>query len=115
MVDDAHPQGPSRDPAGMDAMMRRVSRLLSAFALALMLAGLALALIHGTAAGTPLRLGLSQRSHRLMLFGIGVLAVLPGVRVLVAMSYYTAARRVAEALVALVVVLELIASMITGG
>jgi hypothetical protein len=50
-----------------------------------------------------------------MLFGIGALAVLPGVRVLVAMSYYTAARRVAEAVIALVVALELLLSMITGG
>lgn len=104
-----------RDPAGMDAMMRRVSRLLSAFAFALMMLGLVLSFVHGQAAGSPMRLGLSLRSHRLMLFGIGVLAVLPGVRVLVAMSYYTAARRAAEALVALVVVLELVASMITGG
>ncbi|HKI56804.1 MAG TPA: hypothetical protein VKB31_06580 [Trueperaceae bacterium] len=107
--------GHGRDPAGMDAMMRRVSRLLSGFALALMALGLALAIAHGNAASGPLSLGLTLRSHRLMLFGVGTLAVLPGVRVLVAMSYYTAARRLAEALVALVVVLELIASMITGG
>jgi len=33
----------------------------------------------------------------------------------VAMSYYTAARRLAEALVALVVVLELVASMVAKG
>lgn len=107
--------GEHRDPAGMDAMMRRVSRLLSAFGLALMAAGLVLALVQGHAAADPLRLGLQLRSHRLMLLGIGVLAVLPGVRVLVAMSYYTAARRLAEALVALVVVLELVASMVAKG
>jgi hypothetical protein len=98
----------------MDRAMRRVARGLSAFALALMAAGFVLALAHG-AALPPLSLDLTKRSHRLMLFGIGLLAVLPGVRVLVALSYYTAARRLAEALVALVVVLELLASMIFGG
>ena len=103
-----------RDPAGMERTMRRVSRGLSAFALALMAAGLVLALVRGGAA-TPLSIDLKTRPDRLMLFGIGALAVLPGVRVLVALSYYTAARRLAEALVALVVVLELLASMITGG
>lgn len=105
--------GAPRDPAGMERAMQRVSRGLSAFALALMTAGFALALVHGGAA-TPLALDLATRPHRLMLFGIGALAVLPIVRVLVALSYYTAARRVAEALIALVVVLELVASMITG-
>ena len=103
-----------RDPAGMERAMRRVSRGLSAFALALMGAGFVLALAHGGAA-TPLTLDFTTRAHRLMLFGIGTLAVLPGVRVLVALSYYTAARRLAEALIALVVVLELLASMFTGG
>ncbi|MEJ2289226.1 MAG: hypothetical protein P8Y02_11400 [Deinococcales bacterium] len=98
----------------MDRAMRRVSRALSAFALGLMAAGFVLAAVHH-AALPPLSLDLGARSHRLMLFGIGVLAVLPGVRVLVALSYYTAARRLAEALVALVVVLELLASMLTGG
>jgi hypothetical protein len=104
----------ARDPAGMDRAMRRVSRGLSAFALTLMAVGFVLALGHGAAA-TPLALDLKTRPHRLMLLGIGALAVLPGVRVLVALSYYTAARRLAEALIALVVVLELLASMITGG
>lgn len=104
-----------RDPAGMDAMMRRVSQLLSVFGLALMAAGLIIAVAHGNAVSNPLQLGLQLRSHRLMLMGIGVLAVLPGVRVLVAMSYYTAAMRLAEALVALVVVLELVGSMVTKG
>jgi len=98
----------------MDRAMRRVSRGLSAFALALMAAGFVLALAQGRAAH-PLSLDLSNRSNRLMLFGIGALAVLPGVRVLVALSYYSAARRLAEALIALVVILELLASMITGG
>lgn len=104
-----------RDPAGMDRAMRRVSRALSAFALALMAIGVVLALAHGGSAAQPLRLDLASRSHRLMLFGIGTLAVLPGVRVLVALSYYTAARRLAEALVALVVALELLASMLAKG
>lgn len=103
-----------RDPAGMDRAMRRVSRGLSGFALTLMALGFVLALVHGGAA-RPLVLDLKTRPHRLMLFGIGALAVLPGVRVLVALSYYTAARRLAEALIALVVVLELLASMIMGG
>ncbi len=102
------------DPQGMDRAMRRVAQGLSAFALALMATGLVLALAHG-GASAPLALDLKARSHRLMLFGIGALAVLPGVRVLVAMSYYTAARRLAEAVIALVVVLELLLSMITGG
>lgn len=106
--------GNARHPSGMHTTMQRVSRWLSAFALTLMALGLALALLHG-GADQPLRLGLAQRSHRLMLFGLVVLAVLPGVRVLIALTYYTAARRLAEALVALVVVMELIASMITRG
>lgn len=103
------------DPGGMDRTMRWVSRGLSAFALALMVAGLALAAAHGHSLSAPLALDLKLRSHRLMLLGIAVLGVLPGVRVLVALSYYTAARRVAEALVALVVALELLASMIAKG
>jgi len=94
--------------------MRRVARGLSAFALGLMAVGLVLSLT-GPRPVDIQTLDLSARGQRLMLDGIVVLCLLPGVRVLTAGAHYAAARRVAQAVVALVVLLELISSIITGG
>jgi len=95
--------------------MRRVSRGLSAFALALMLVGFVLALTAAPAPIDPRAYDLDLRGQRLMLYGLVVLCLLPGVRVLTAGAHYAAARRLAQAVVALVVLLELVASIVTGG
>jgi len=93
-----------RQEAEIGRSMRRVSRGLSAFAFALMVVGLALALTSAPHPFDPRAIDLSARGQRLMLSGIVVLCLLPGV----------AARRLAQAVVALVVLLELISSIITG-
>lgn len=104
-----------RQQAEIGRSMRLVARALSGFALALMLVGLALALSGSPRPIDPRTLDLTARGQRLMLGGIIVLCTLPGVRVLTAGAYYAAARNLARAVVALVVLLELIASMVTGG
>ena len=104
-----------RQQAGIGRSMRLVARGLSGLALALMLVGLALALTGAPRPVDPRTLDLSARGQRLMLSGIIVLCSLPGVRVLTAGAHYAAARNLARAVVALVVLLELIASIVTGG
>lgn len=104
--------------AVIDRDMRRASRALSLLAFALMLLGLTLSLAGHLRTATPLDptlLDLRSRPSRLMLWGILLLCLLPGVRVLIALSHYTAARRVGLVVVALLVLLELIASAVTGG
>lgn len=103
-----------RQEAEISRSMRRVSRGLSAFAFALMVVGLVLALTSAPHPFDPRAIDLSARGQRLMLSGIVVLCLLPGVRVLTAGAHYVAARRLAQAVVALVVLLELISSIITG-
>lgn len=98
--------------------MRWASRGLSLLAFALMIIGLVLALAAGLRSGLPLDptvLDLGSRPSRLMLWGIVLLCLLPGVRVLIALSHYSLARRLGLALVALLVLLELIASALTRG
>jgi hypothetical protein len=101
--------------AGIGRSMRLVARSLSGLALSLMLVGLALALTGAPRPIDPRTLDLTARGQRLMLGGIIVLCSLPGVRVLTAGAHYAAARNLARAVVALVVLLELIASIVTGG
>lgn len=95
--------------------MRRVAQGLSAFALALMLAGFVLALVNAPHPFDPRGVDLSMRGQRLMLYGLVAMCLLPAVRVLTAGAHYAAARRLAQAVVALVVLLELIASIVTSG
>lgn len=104
-----------RQEAEIGRSMRRVSRGLSAFALALMIVGLVLALTAAPRPLDPRAIDLSARGQRLMLGGVVVLCLLPAVRVLTAGAHYVAARRLAQAVVALVVLLELISSIVTGG
>jgi uncharacterized membrane protein len=104
-----------RQQAQIGHSMRIVARGLSGFALALMLVGLVLALTGRSGPLDPRTLDLGMRGQRLMLAGIIVLCSLPGVRVLTAGAHYAAARNLARAVVALVVLLELIASIVTGG
>ncbi len=94
--------------------MRRVSRGLSGFALVLMLVGFVIS-VTGPHPIDVHAIDLGARGQRLMLDGIIVLCLLPAVRVLTAGAYYAAARRLAQAVVALVVLLELISSIVTGG
>jgi len=104
-----------RQQAEIGRSMRLVARGLSGFALALMLVGLVLALTNAPRPIDPRTLDLSARGQRLMLGGIIVLCSLPGVRVLTAGAHYATARNLARAVVALVVLLELVASVVTGG
>jgi len=111
-VSGAEDHGPAQ---AIGRSMRRVSRALSALALALMLAGLVLTVVTAPHPIDPRAFDLAARGQRLMLYGLVALCLLPGVRVLTAGAHYAAARRLAQAGVALVVLLELIASIITGG
>lgn len=100
---------------GMGRNMRWVARGLSVLALALMLIGFVLTLASAPRPIDPRSFDLGVRGERLMLDGLVVLCLLPGVRVLTAGAHYAAARRLAWTVVALVVLLELIASIVTGG
>lgn len=106
--------GAPSEGGNLDRDMRRVSRGLSAFALALMVVGFVLA-VTGSRPIDIHVIDLGARGQRLMLAGIVVLCLLPAVRVLTAGAHYVAARRLAQAVVALVVLLELISSIVTGG
>lgn len=99
----------------MSRRMRQVSRGLSALALVLMVLGFVLTIVSGPRPVDPRSFDLGVRGERIMLDGVVVLCLLPGVRVLTAGAHYAAARRLAASVVALIVLLELVASIVTGG
>jgi uncharacterized membrane protein len=108
----------------LDRWMRRSSLAISAVAVASMLAGLGEGLVSGSLHGLtrqsaiPVPALLSPAGTPFGLFamslGIVLLALLPGLRVMLAAGLYAGRRRVGDALVALVVFVELVVSMLTG-
>lgn len=105
--------------------MQKVSRIVSVIALGLMVVGFVDLLVSGTSVtipgGSVLSLptlahpGQAPISLVAMSTGIILLALLPSVRVLLALRLYLRQRDVVDTLVALVVLLELLLSMRAGG
>lgn len=105
--------------------MQKLSLATSLIALGLMLFGFVVMLIHGTSlsipgvvalslpmvkSGTRIPLGLAMMSA-----GIVILSLLPILRILLALSLYLRNRQVFNVVVALVVFVELLVSIRTGG
>jgi hypothetical protein len=111
-------------PAGLGATMQPVSRFVSVLGLGAMLVGFAATLLSGTTLHVPgspaVSLGaiLTARapaSQMLMSGGIVLLALLPTVRVVLALWLYMRRGQMLNRLVAFVVLLELVFSTIVGG
>jgi len=109
----------------LDSRMQKISLATSLLGLGLMVFGFAAVLIHGTPlsipgmialsplaikTGTPVPLGLATMSA-----GIAVLALLPVLRVLLALFLYLQNRQVLNVAVALFVFIELLVSARVGG
>jgi hypothetical protein len=109
----------------LEERMRKVSQIVSAAAVLLMLAGLLASILSGSALSLPggsvmpLRDFLQLPTHPLgsaaMSAGIVMLALLPVIRVLLALGIYVHQRVPIDALAALVVLVELLVSMRAGG
>jgi uncharacterized membrane protein len=106
-----------------EAVMRKVSLIISLVALALMIGGLFVTLASGTSLTSATEtLSVSAFRHTTqvspglvaMSAGIVLLALLPGVRVGLALWLYGRQRQGVDALVALIVLLELLLSMWLG-
>jgi hypothetical protein len=112
-------------PEDLEATMQRVSLIVSVVGLGLMLAGFVDMLIIGASFSVPggsvlplLRLSYpSQAPASLvaMSAGIVLLALLPAIRVLLALWLYLRRHSVLNTLVALIVFVELLLSMRAGG
>jgi hypothetical protein len=108
----------------LESMMQKISLVTSLLGLGLMAFGFLDWLIHGGSLSVPgvaalptMLVGAGTRvspSLRLMSAGIVVLALLPVVRVLLALSLYLRNRQVLNVVVALLVFIELLVSLRTG-
>ena len=113
------------DTLDLEGQMRRVSQVLSAVAVALMLAGLLGSMLSGSALSLPgssvmplsgfLQLPVHPLGLAAMSAGIVMLALLPVIRVLLALGIYVRQRVPVNALTALAVLVELLISMRAGG
>ena len=109
----------------LEARMQKISLVTSLVGLGLMAFGFAVFFMHGTslsipgvAALSPLLIKSGTRmslSLLTMSAGIVVLALLPILRVLLALSLYLRNRQVLNVVVALIVFVELLVSVRTGG
>jgi uncharacterized membrane protein len=115
----------SRAGSDLEATMQRVSLLISLVGLGLMVAGFIDMLIVGASLSVPGRsvLALPKLAHpsqvpislAVMSAGIVLLALLPALRVLLALGLYLRRHNILNALVALIVFMELLLSMRAGG
>jgi uncharacterized membrane protein len=113
---------PQRD---LEARMQRISLLTSVVSLGLMVFGFVDMLVHGTSLSIPGIAALSPLMFKsgtriplsllTMSTGIVVLALLPILRVVLALSLYLRSRQMLNVVVALLVFIELLVSMRTGG
>ena len=109
----------------LERQMRRVSQIVSAAAVGLMLAGLVGTVLSGAALSLPggpvmalqdlLQLPIHPLALGAMSAGILMLALLPVLRVLLALGIYVRERVLINALAALIVLIELLFSMRAGG
>lgn len=117
---------PSTDEslADLEAKMQKVSLVVSLMAVGLMIGGSVAMLLGGTDLSLPggsvlafsalVHSSRAPASQVAMSAGILLLALLPLVRVLLALAFYTRWRRTLNAFVAILVFLELLVSMRTG-
>ena len=109
----------------LEARMQKISLLTSVISLGLMAFGFVDMLIHGTSPSIPGIAALSPLMFKsatriplglaTMSAGIVVLALLPILRVLLALSLYLRNRQVLNVVVAFLVFIELLVSVRTGG
>ncbi len=109
----------------LERQMRRVSQVVSAIAVVLMVAGVVGTVLSGAALSLPggsvmslhdlLQIPVHPLALAAMSAGILMLALLPMLRVLLALAMYTRQRVLLNALAALVVLIELLISMRAGG
>ncbi len=122
MEDSAEKRTVIRDQ--LDRWMRRLSLAVSVVAVIAMIVGLAQILVSGSLdalsgkPAIPAASFLHPEAASFGLFatslGIVLLSLLPGLRVVLAAALYAGRREVADAAVALVVLIELVVSMLTG-
>ncbi len=115
----------NKTPDDLEATMQKISLVMSLMAVGLMiggfvvrlLSGMDLAIPGGSVLALPALVHLSDAPASLIAMSAGILllALLPIVRVLLALVLYTRHRALLNALVASVVLLELLVSMRTGG
>lgn len=113
---------PSND---LESRMQKISLMTSLLGLGLMILGFVDLLVHRTSLSIPGMIALSPQmiisgpriplSLLTMSAGIIVLALLPILRVLLALSLFVRTRQVLNVMVALLVFVELVASVRTGG
>lgn len=126
LLNEDHDQAAVRsDALDLEGQMRKVSQVVSAAAVGLMLAGLLASIGTGSGLALPgssvmplhdlLKLPVHPLGLAAMSAGILLLALLPVVRVLLALGLYTRQRAPVNALAALVVFVELLISMRAGG
>jgi uncharacterized membrane protein len=111
--------------SNIDAKMQKISLGTSLLGLGLMVFGFVDLLVHGTALSIPGMAALSPQmiysgaqispSLLAMTAGIAVLALIPLLRVLLALGVYLWNRQVLNVVVALIVFIELVVSIRTGG
>jgi hypothetical protein len=121
----AEPEKARVEALDLEAQMRKVSQIVSAVAVGLMLAGLAGNLLVGSHLSLPggsvmplhdfLQLPIHPLGLAAMSAGIIMLALLPAVRVLLALDIYVRQRVLVDALAALAVLVELLVSMRAAG
>ncbi len=109
----------------LEAKMQKISLVISLLGLGLMMFGFVDLLIHRGSLSIPGMIALSPQTIRqgtriplglaTMSAGIVTLALLPILRVLLALSLYLRNRQVLNVVVALLVFIELLASVRTGG
>lgn len=126
LLNEDHDQAAVRtDALDLEGQMRKVSQVVSAAAVGLMLAGLLASIGAGSGLTLPgssvmalhdlLKLPVHPLGLAAMSAGIILLALLPVVRVLLALALYTRRRAPVDAVAALVVFVELLVSMRAGG
>lgn len=122
---EVEPPQPATEALDLEQHMRRVSQVVSAAAVVLMVAGLLGTVMSGAALALPggsvmalhdlLRLPIHPLALAAMSGGIVMLALLPVLRVLLALGIYARQRVLIDALAALIVLIELLISMRAGG
>ncbi|MCB0200928.1 MAG: DUF1634 domain-containing protein [Anaerolineae bacterium] len=121
---DEKPDRDRTEVVDLERQMRRVSQFVSAAAVALMIAGMLGTVLSGAALSLPggsvmslhelLQLPMHPLALAAMSAGILMLALLPMLRVLLALGMYVRQRVLIDAIAALIVLIELLISMKAG-
>lgn len=102
----------------LDGRLRRVSQLVTGLGVALLVVGLVWSLIHGGHTWSRdeiLSLNRGRTTHQLLLFAIAVIVTVPSARVFAALVHYASVRRMADLLVAAIVLAELVVPLLVHG